>query len=271
MVTIINRCAIVGLIFLLISTASLISGCADTVHFRSFNKSDPAAGQPLYGYLNKPEGPGPFPAVVLLHGCAGLNQAHSHMADQLVKQGYVSLIVDSFGSRGFFNICENPRKLDPLNRAMDAYGALIHLQELPFVDSARIALIGWSHGGSSALSAVDRSNDYFFPDESNSRFKAAVTYYPGCNVAFRPNFFADVLLLIGDRDDWSLPNYCEMMIKYLPPESRPVDFVLYPGATHAFDNNLPSRNYLGYSLAYSPSATDDSIKRTLQFLKDRIK
>ncbi len=262
----------IGSLFILVVLASLISGCG-TVSFKSYNKSDQAAAQSLMGYITKPEGAGPFPAVVLLPGCSGVEPKESTMADTLVKNGYVALIVDSFTTRSLQSVCENPRKIDAMTRALDAYGALIHLQTLSFVDPARIGLIGWSHGGLPALTAVDNSLQYFYPDEPDRRFKGAVSYYPWCDYTSRANFYTDVLVMIGDSDNWTPAKNCEMMIKDLLPESRPVDLVVYPGVAHAFDNinNLPPKTYQGYSLAYSQSATDDSIRRTLQFLKEHFK
>lgn len=175
--------------------------------------------------------------------------------------------------RGLYEgVCSNPGKLDPLIRAQDAYGALLHLQELPYVDPKRIALIGWSHGGTSSLIAVDSAAYSNYPEEPYRRFKGVVAYYPGCAPwATSPTTFAEnILLLIGDSDDWCSPNLCENMIKKLAPESKPVEFVLYPGATHSFDNPQARGFYLGHNLQYSQSATDDSIKRTLQFLKEHF-
>jgi hypothetical protein len=49
------------------------------------------------GYLSKPEGDGPFPAIVYLHGCGGLSAStRSRVGHLLTGWGYVSLAVDSF-------------------------------------------------------------------------------------------------------------------------------------------------------------------------------
>ncbi len=42
-------------------------------------------GFPLWGHLNKPSGPGPFPAVVLMHGCSGIRPTHARWASQLTR------------------------------------------------------------------------------------------------------------------------------------------------------------------------------------------
>src|SRR5437660_756816 len=61
----------------------------------------------LDGYLIKPDGAGPFPAIVLLHGCAGLPAsfrrapAASRWVDRLVSWGFAVLAFDSFAARKF--------------------------------------------------------------------------------------------------------------------------------------------------------------------------
>jgi len=55
----------------------------------------------IEGYLSKPDGSGPFPAVVYLHGCSGLSKnTRTRMTELLTGWGYVSLVVDSFATRG---------------------------------------------------------------------------------------------------------------------------------------------------------------------------
>ena len=60
------------------------------------------------GLISKPDGKGPFPAVVLLHSCGGFtSHVTSDWPSYLTGLGYVVLSVDTFGSRGFAR-CPNP-------------------------------------------------------------------------------------------------------------------------------------------------------------------
>ena len=103
---------------------------------------------PLIGYLTKPDGAGPFPAVVHLHGCTGLTERMRRgTAARMTNWGYVSLVVDSFATRGLTDDCVSP----PADRHADAMGALSYLATLPFVDAQRIALVGHAQGGAAAL------------------------------------------------------------------------------------------------------------------------
>jgi hypothetical protein len=80
----------------------------------------------------KPEGPGPFPAVVIMHDCSGLGPNSSGAPDrgarELVKRGYLALVPDSFSTRGHAGgVCTNPspsrNEVSPLRRVRDAYAA----------------------------------------------------------------------------------------------------------------------------------------------------
>ena len=102
---------------------------------------------PIQGYLTKPKGAGPFPAVVLLHSCLGLPAGRRSMADAFAGWGYVALFVDDFTTRGVKETCA----VDFNEALPDAYGALAFLSALPYVDPARIAAIGFSQGADTAL------------------------------------------------------------------------------------------------------------------------
>src|SRR5689334_13977160 len=68
---------------------------------RARGETPKAAADAIEGYLSKPEGGGPFAAIVYLHGCAGLSEnVRKNIARLATGWGYVSLAVDSFAPRG---------------------------------------------------------------------------------------------------------------------------------------------------------------------------
>ncbi|MET0567794.1 MAG: dienelactone hydrolase family protein [Hyphomicrobiaceae bacterium] len=81
------------------------------------------AGDRIQGYLAKPDGAGPFPAVIGLHGCAGMHEATKQkLTDGLVARGYVVLLVDSYATRGIDHACTSAAFATFLRRRPDAYG-----------------------------------------------------------------------------------------------------------------------------------------------------
>jgi dienelactone hydrolase len=208
----------------------------------------------IKAYLRRPDSDKPVPAIVAMHGCGGLFRADGRMtaretdwADRLVRLGYAVLLPDSFNPRGFRQICTvagADRPIRPRNRATDAAASAAWLARQPFVDTTRLALLGWSHGGSTVLSAADKG-----PGEaSRASFRAAIAFYPGCRVyAERADYAArmPLTILIGDADDWTPPEPCRELAK-----RANIKLIEYQGAVHGFDApNTPRRTLSGVGLS----------------------
>ena len=222
----------------------------------------------LTGYLALPPrspGRGRAPAVVLMHGCAGTSLASYRWAQQLRLWGYATLVVDSFQARHISEVCDEPDRLPATQRAGDALGALVYLQSLRDVDADRIALMGWSHGGSAALWSVDRDWARAHRPEPWVRFRAAGAFYPSCRWSYA-GFMAPVLIVSGGADTWAPPRPCERMAERLERRGEPVRLVVYPGATHAFDAVRTTVHAFGHVFRYSPAATREAILRVHDFL-----
>ena len=191
------------------------------------NVSDQAQPARLLGYLARPDGVAPFPAVVVLHGCNGFFGGYVEIADQLKAWGYVALLVDSFGPREIGTRCG----MGLPAQATDAYAALKYLSQDASVDAARIAVLGYSMGGDSALSTVDlRSNDPPLPE----KFAAAVVYYPWCR-GRSAMVSAPVLILIGADDNVVSAASCREMVAQPHDGGAAIDLIVYPGAHHNFN------------------------------------
>jgi len=204
----------------------------------------------LHAQLFKPEGNGPFPVVIALHGCGGLAGSGEPVAlryrdwsEQLLKAGYAVLWPDSFGSREAGPQCrEKDRKiLARRDRVADITASHKWLVAQGWVARDRISLIGWAHGASAVLWAVRpqlavRSKE---PD-----YRTAIVFYPECRVSSRTGWSARVptLLLIGAKDDISSPQLCKQMVDGARGRSALTRILVYPDAPHDFDRaNLPLR------------------------------
>ena len=230
------------------------------------------SGTQLPATLLKPEGDGPFPAVVMMHDCSGLGPRSSgsprRWADQLVPQDYVVIMPDSFGPRGFPDgTCTagppDNRRASGYVRAADAYGTLALLRTLPYVDGRRVGIMGGSHGGWTALAALSAVADDKDPLREARRdgFTAGLALYPRCGIPFgtwsatraegsrgpvvsysgiyRP--LAPLLILAGELDDWTPAEECRELAVRSRAAGHPVDITIYPGAHHSFDSANPVR------------------------------
>jgi dienelactone hydrolase len=228
----------------------------------------PNSGAPLELWL--PPGTGPFPAVLVMHGCNGVSDHYRSWAGRLVGWGYAAAIVDSFGPRGLHSICERPDALQSAVAAQDASNAAIYLRTSPGIQADRIGIVGFSHGGSTTLWAAIAEG---VPVDRGGRpFQAAVAYYPTCSGGTIVSPFAtDVLILIGKDDDWALADLCLKTIAARANQTRPPAIKVYPGAVHAFDfGSLPRVNYLGHMVGGNAEAAADSFVMTKAFLDARL-
>ena len=166
-------------------------------------------GEPIEGDLARPDGAGPFPAVVGLHGCAGMHDTtKQRLADELVARGYVLLLVDSYATRrGIDHACTSSALATFVRRRPDAYGALVFLAGQTFVDRQRVAVVGFSAGAWVTLSVAQPNSFELFIPPSNFRFRAAAAFYPPCKAAWAPPGIP-TLIFIGMLDDWTPATDC---------------------------------------------------------------
>jgi len=229
-------------------------------------------GAPIPATLLKPPGDGPFAAIVMLHDCSGLGPKSSgaprRWAGELVAQGYVVIIPDSFGPRGHPDgVCSVPitrqQGVGFADRVADAYGALALLRDLPYVDGRRVAAMGGSHGGATTLVAMLPPGPAGTPLDAarSDGFVAGIALYPRCGMRLgswnvtRHNgnlgpvtgysgvyrSIGALLILSGEADDWTPSEHCRRMAETSATAGFPVEIRVYPGAHHSFDSDTPVR------------------------------
>ncbi len=222
-----------------------------------------ATGSPsITGYLSRPPGAGPFPAVLVLHGCDGFRPFESSMVDELAGLGYVGLAIDTLKPQGLTNACSS---VAPAARASVGYAsaALAWLRQQSYVKPDRLGVIGFSMGAIAALGLIDPFGAARPPVPG---LRAVVAYYPACS-GRDGNVTAPLLILNGSADDWIPPAACQAMAQTAEAANHPVQIVTYPGATHEF--NQPSnqtRVYDGHTLTYDPNAAADADAKMKAFL-----
>ncbi len=296
------------LLLLLTFFLLFLGGCLGKISGLSIPTTGPSGTQELIpAMLYKPEGPGPFPAVVIMHDCSGLGPKSSgapeRWARELVGRGYVIIIPDSFTTRGHpGGVCTDPsprrEEVGPSRRVDDAYAALAYLRTLPYVDPSRVGLMGGSHGGTTTLASMvaGESERELLAPNMHKGFAAAVALYPGCAArldgwrvirrtgmsgpsteytgVYKPA--GPVLILIGEKDDWTPAEPCRKLTEAAEQAGYPVKIKVYPGAHHSFDSNRPVR-YIrervnansptgrGATTGGDPQAWADSIREVVAF------
>ena len=239
-----------------------LAGIALPAHAEEITIAQSAGGRGIPATLARPKGPGPFPAVIVLHGCAGKGRLETTIVEALAREGYVGLAIDTLAPQGVENACEGAVKGASRRSAGYAAQSLAWLAAQPYVRADRLAAIGFSMGAIAVLDLVDP----FVPHAPPPGLRAAVAYYPACRS--RDGLVtAPLLILDGSDDDWTPAPPCAAMAQSGVAAGKPIEITTYPGATHSF--NTPrnaATTYLGHTLRYDAAASDDAWSKTKKFL-----
>jgi len=301
-------CVTAVIVAIFVSPTGAVFGRALThVTFPSIDRDEAGAPVQVHAILLLPDGPVPsggYPAVIALHGCSGMYSIakgrEDHLADRLAVRvemllgdGYAVLLPDSFRSRGRNEVCtvksgDNP--ITPMRRRLDALGALAYLADRPDVAHDRVALVGWSHGGSTALAAINiRDREVAaFRDNLGAPpfFRAAVAFYPGCKVSlaagdrWQPG--VPMRVHIGASDDWTPAKPCVELGEAMAVRGEPFKVTVYPDSHHGFD--APSGDVVhrtdvpngtnpgqGVHVGANPAAREKANAKVRAFLNERLR
>jgi dienelactone hydrolase len=248
----------------------------------------------LVGYVFLPEVPhaARTPAVVMMHGRAGayssaargsyqastLSKRHQQWGHIWAQQGYLAILVDGFGPRGYpngfprFSYDSRPEELNEVTvRPLDAYGALAYLRTRGDVIADRVALQGWSNGGSATLATMAVTAPGITGPTPATGFRAALAFYPACGLkgqfpdGVKP--YAPVRVFQGSADEEVSPKRCAELVAKSQAIGGDVQFQLYPGAAHGFDDPTPSHQ----GDPANAQALRDAIPRATAFLAGVLK
>ena len=211
----------------------------------------------LSSQLFRPTGSSAAPAIAIFHGCGGPGQNTARMAGLLASWGYVALVVDSFSTRGLSDVCGRnwPTQADAEARAHDIDAALAWLGKQGFVDSKRLAFMGYSYGGGVAMLRALSVQ----PAGAAPIARAAILVYPDCALADplgpklgvrQPTLFA-----MGALDDWTPVPQCQAVIGRVVQGRELIETRIYEGAHHSFDAlGLPVRYLPGVGNRSKPGS-----------------
>jgi dienelactone hydrolase len=213
----------------------------------TLNDSDFLAGQSggqsvtIAGELRLPKANDKLPAVILLHGSGGISGSGSMIDEwsgEINQLGIATFVVDSFAGRGIVSTVMDQTQLGRLNMVADAYRALELLAKHPRIDSNRIAVMGFSGGGHSALySTMNRLYATLGP-ANGLRFAAHIALYPDCTTTYLEDTEVSgkpIRILHGSLDNYVPVASCRAYVERLMKAQKDVNLIEYPEAYHAFD------------------------------------
>jgi dienelactone hydrolase len=228
----------------------------------TFQSSDPfvpadiarAPARMVKGLLFLPPGASPdhkTPAVIMLHGSAGLIYDRAKYGPQLASMGIAVLLIETYGSRPDLgtSFIERVLNITETMFVADAYAGLHYLASRPDFDAGRVALAGFSYGGMATEYAMyAQIADALSPH--GPRFAGHVAFYAPCIARFADSRTtgAPLLMLYGAQDELIRPDRCAQVAKDLRSGGSQVTIISYPGAVHQWDGGM-QRRLIGRQLA----------------------
>jgi len=202
--------------------------------------------------IERPTGEGPWPTVLMFHGCGGLQTALARHMRDIADAGFLAVAVDSLAPRkisrmrAVATVCTGA-ELPGWKRAGDVLASLWGVSRIPGADPKRIVLAGWSHGGWSIMDlmtmALTRPGEAGIADPDPALLdpvRALVLAYPYCGPGAltqlrpwrtRPPAFA----FVGEADRVSHPTLCRRAFRQMERSGVQLQTWYPTGAPHAFD------------------------------------
>jgi dienelactone hydrolase len=194
-----------------------------------------------------PDGQGPFPVVVQMHGCGGVQPMQRRYAEAALKVGVAVVILDSLTPRGIarqealLTVCTGLR-LRGAERAEDLRTALDWIAAQPWADPERIAAAGWSHGAWSIMEALAADDGH----PGAARLKLTALFYPYAGPLARTAARGwggnrpRVLACLAGRDAVVGRLAPRRALDRLRADGLEVDLLELAEATHCFDDDHAS-------------------------------
>lgn len=194
------------------------------------------------GMLTVPPTDVPVPAVVITHGCGGVSSSETGWVRELEAAGYATFLLRSFPARGVTGICTGEQTVNLAGMLVDAFRARDALASHPYVDGSRVAILGLSFGGRTALWTSMRRFQEMYDGKG---FAAHLALYPStCFIRLEGESDVrggPIRIFHGTADDWTPIEQCQSYVRRLQDAGVDADMFAYEGARHAFDNaTLPS-------------------------------
>jgi carboxymethylenebutenolidase len=218
----------------------------------------PSGDAKIGGYLSKPAGKGPSPAIILIHEWWGLNDQIKGIADKFAADGYVALAVDLYKGKVASDADQAHMYmagLSPEDALASMLAAFTYLESQPDVRKDKIGSIGWCMGGGYSLQLA----------LSQPKLAACVMFYG--RVVLDPEKLkalnCPVLGIFGEKDQAIIPDDAKQFEKLGKSLGKKIEVHIYPGAGHGFFNETGKN--------YDAAASKDAWAKTTTFFGTYLK
>ncbi len=207
------------------------------------------------GFYARPEAPGVYPGVIMIHENRGLRPEIKAAAEELAALGYHVLAVDLYKG----TVMETQEEARAYSSQFDQVVGVQNMQAaadfLRAAGATKLASLGWCFGGAQSLALAT----------SGEALDATVIYYGRLttDAAALANLTAPVLGIFGDQDQVVPVDSVTAFEAAVAAQNIPIEVHMYEGVGHAFAN--PSNPN------FAPEETKDAWSKTLAFLSDTLK
>lgn len=185
--------------------------------------------------LLKPSTPTPWNTVVISASCAGEGDlTWNFYPKEFLANGMAVVLVEPYTPRGYDSICGNQFKLTVGQRLQDLHQVLDKLRTDQRFNPNKIALSGHSVGGTNVfMSAYAEAQEKL--QRNAGSYNAFIASAPECIATFKKTkLLGPILVLMGEKDDWTKPAPCLEEIKRLEGNGETVNQLMLANASHTF-------------------------------------
>jgi len=191
--------------------------------------------------LGIPDGDGPFPTVVILHGSGNMKERDKALGSILERHGIAWVGVYSYDSRGlkYRNWIERISNSNIFDQISDAYHVLDFIERHPLLDERKAAVTGFSLGGISSYAISSSSITQKF-NVSNSKFIIGLNQYGPCIIFPEdPDPSLKVVHLWGQKDASTPKKLCSRLNEHFIAQGVFSEAQFVEGAAHGWFRQGP--------------------------------
>jgi carboxymethylenebutenolidase len=201
-------------------------------------------GDQIHTYIARPDGPGPYPGVVLVHHLPGWDEFYREFARRFAEHGYIAIspnLYERFGHGTPDDVAAAVRAAGGVSDDSvvgDAQAALSWVRSHP-TSNAKVGIIGTCSGGRHAVLVASRTQGFdavadlwgggvvAAPDQLNE-------LRPVAPIDLTPKLNAPIIGLFGNDDMAPSPAQVNQHEQALKDNGKTYVFHRYDGAGHGF-------------------------------------